>query len=348
MSSTRTTLSTILKFQFVQSTFNVDVEPKIKSQRKYRPSIDKVVTETFMAMINSLFHTTNISLQNQAKKYKLMYKSMLLIFLLIIFAFIIVAIVFEENRNSEHTRYTEIRFSNDLYFLITYAVLAMCLLISLFLCITYNRLYCNLREQWRNECVRNLCESTAIWSMQFPIFRVEIKFPGFMYKSLLKRSIKRAMRAFKDTRKKEKKSKKKKNQLRSPRMGSPRGFGSFINSPAKYDQLPEVIVDEEHLNVCKMALCCCLIKDNWGFIRIFYKYDHQTNNDAVQYALNELQKANCLVDEEDTRKGNNVQIVQMVQPAQFQQMMPNPNCPEIESIDLEINSELNEGSEAQP
>merc|ERR1712228_468642 len=83
-----TTLSTVVRFQFLANTFNVTVSPQIKSQSKYRPSIDKEVTETVIAMINSLFHTTNLSLQQQLKKYKLIYKAFLLIFCLIIFVFI--------------------------------------------------------------------------------------------------------------------------------------------------------------------------------------------------------------------------------------------------------------------
>eukprot|EP01084_Bolivina_argentea_P135685 239062_1 len=347
------TLSTILTFNFVASTFNVHVEPLIKSQSKYRPSMDKSVTETLMAMINSIFHTTNISLQNQFKKYKLAYKSMLLIFFLLIFLFVIVFIIFENNRTSNDDKYKEIQFDDESYISVTYIALAICLCISLFLTWTYNRIYRSLREQWRNECVRNLCQAASIWAMQFPIIQYEVKYPGFMYKDLLKASVKKAKKAFKDTTKKQKKSKKK-SILRSPmRMNSPHnGFSSPFASPAKYDKLAEE-TEEEGLNICKLALCCCTIKDSWGFIRVFYKFDKNNNNDALQFALNELQKLHCLIDEDEPIK-NNVQIVQMVPQNQFKQnlnlQLPLPQQHPSENVqesELELNSDLMEGSEIQ-
>ena len=352
----------MIAFNFIASTFNVNVEPQINEQSRYRPSIDKSVTETMVAMINSLFHTTNLSLQEQFRKYKLIYKAMLLIFFLIIFTFIIIFIVFENNRStsSNSNEYTEFNLENELYYETTYIALAALLVLSLFGFLTYNRLYRKLREQWRNECVRNLCQSAAIWSSQFPIIQFEIKYPGYMYQDLLKAAIKKSKKAFKDTSKKQKK-KKKKNILKSPRMGSPlrAGFSNF-NSPAKYDRLSEE--KEESLNTCKLALCCCFINDNWGFIRIFYKFDANTNNDGIQYALNQLQKNFCLIDEDEPQK-NNVQIVQMVQPNQLclpqqpnaNQLSPNQlNVPSHDNVIeiseeemLEIDSGLVEGSEIQ-
>ena len=88
-------LSTIIRFRFEGNTFHVDVEPKINSESKYRPSVNKEITLTFIAIINSLFHLTNNSLQNQIKKNKLIYKGFLLIFLLSIFISIIIYIIWK-------------------------------------------------------------------------------------------------------------------------------------------------------------------------------------------------------------------------------------------------------------
>merc|ERR1712130_26089 len=165
------------------------------------------------------------------------------------------------------------------------------------------------------------------------------------YQDLLKQSIKKAKKAFKSSSKKNKKSKK--NILKSPRMNSPiHGFGSFVSSPAKYDRLS--LDEEDGLNTCKLACCCCLIIDHWGFIRIFYKFDRH-NNDPLQYALNQLQKTNCLINEDDPQQ-NNVQIIQMVGQNKFnqnlnakqkQQVQQKQNAMEIEEVSIEVDQDLN-------
>jgi len=303
-----TTLSTVVTFEFKANSFNVAVAKQIASQSKHRPSIDKEVTETIIAMINSLFHTTNLSLQQQLKKYKLFYKAFLLIFCLIIFVFIILFVILENNRSSNDSQYQSINLDNDFYFNLPYMALGGAWFLSGFCCVIYNRLYNKLREQWRNECVRNLCSSTAIWSIQFPIIQfADISYPGFMYQDILKSSIKKARKAFKESKKK---PKKKKSVLRSPIASPMRGFTSFVSSPAKYGKL-DVHVEAEKLNTCKLAFCGCAIKDKWGYVRIFYQYDRR-GNDGVKYALNQLQKTNCLINEEEDNNANNVQIVQMV------------------------------------
>ena len=204
-----TTLSTVIRFHFKDDTFNVKVAAAIKSQGRNRPAIDNSVTDTVIAMTNALFHTTNLALQGQFKRYQLMFKSFLLIFFLIVFAFIVIFIVFENNRPSSDS-YTSIEVSNtDLIFMITYISMAGALIIALVLCTIYRRLHRQLRDQWRNECVRNLCESAAVWSMQFPIIQFQTKYPGFMYDNLLKEAIKKSRKSFKST-KRAKKCKSKK------------------------------------------------------------------------------------------------------------------------------------------
>ena len=94
-------------------------------------------------------------------------------------------------------------------------------------------------------------------------------------------------------------------------MGFKSGFSSLMTSPVKYDKLVEP--EETEMNTCKLGVCCCLVEDHWGFIRVFYKYDGQSSNDAVQYALNQLQQSNCLIDQDEPEQNNQVQIVQMVQ-----------------------------------
>jgi len=316
------TLSTVIRFKFKDDTFNVNVAAAIKSQGRNRPAIDSAVTDTVIAMMNALFHTTNLQLQSQFKRFQMLFKSFLLVFCLIVFAFICIFIVFENNRPSSE-EYSSIKVTNtDLIFLITYISLAGALCVALALCLIYRRLYVKLRDQWRNECVRNLCESAAVWSMQFPIIQFQTKYPGFMYNNLLKDAIKKSRKSFKGTKKakkKQSKKEKKKKLLRSPNrsnmrspMGFKSGFSSFMTSPAKYDKLVEP--EETKMNTCKLGVCCCMVEDNWGFIRIFYKYDGQSSNDAVQYALNQLQQNNCLIDQDESpQRQNHVQIVQMVQ-----------------------------------
>lgn len=312
------TLSTVIRFNFKDDTFNVKTAAAIKSQGRHRPAVDKSVTDTVIAMTNALFHTTNLPLQAQFKRYQLLFKCFLLVFCLIVFAFIVIFIVFENNRPSSSS-YTSIELSNtDLIFLVTYVSMAGALCVALALCLIYRRLHHKLRDQWRNECVRNLCESAAVWSMQFPIIQFQTKYPGFMYHDLLQDAIKKSRKSFKGTKRAAKKSKKdkKKNLLRSPRsmrspMGFKSGFSSMMTSPVKYDRLVEP--EEIAMNTCKMAVCCCLLEDHWGFIRIFYKYDAQSPSDAVEYALNQLQRNNCLIDDDEPEPQNQVQIVQMVQ-----------------------------------
>jgi len=313
-------LSTVIRFNFQDDTFDIKVAAAIKSQGRDRPAIDTSVTETVMAMMSALFHTTNLPLQAQFKRHQLMFKSFLLLFFLIVFASIVVFIVLENNRPSSDS-YTSIEVSNtDLLFMITYISLAGALVVALTLCLIYRRLHRKLRDQWRNECVRNLCESAAVWSMQFPIIQFQTKYPGFMYHNLLKEAIKKSRKSFKETKKATKsklKKDKRKKLLRSPRsMRSPMafksGFSSFMTSPVKYDKLVEP--EETKMNTCRLGVCCCLVEDHWGFIRVFYKYDGQSSNDAVQYALNQLQQNNCLIDQDEPEQQNQVQIVQMVQP----------------------------------
>ena len=346
------TLSTVIRFYFKDDTFDVKTAAAIKSQGRNRPAIDTSVTDTIIAMMNALFHTTNIPLQSQFKRYQLMFKSFLLAFFLVVFAFIIIFIVFENNRPSSDS-YTSIEMSNtDLIFMITYISMAGALIVALALCLIYRRLYTKLRDQWRNECVRNLCESAAVWSMQFPIIQFQTKYPGFMYKNLWKEAIKKSRKSFKGTKKAAKKSKKdkKKKLLRSPNrsnvrspMGFKSGFSSFMTSPAKYDRLVEP--EETKMNTCKLGVCCCLVEDHWGFIRVFYKYDGQSSNDAVQYALNQLQQSNCLIDQDEPMQQNQVQIVQMVQSPQRarQYVMAAAQAEESDS-EAGVDVELMEGS----
>jgi len=346
------TLSTVIRFHFKDDTFNVKTAAAIKSQGRIRPAIDTSVTDTIIAMMNALFHTTNIPLQTQFKRYQLTFKSFLLVFFLIVFAFIVIFIVFENNRPSADS-YTSIEVSNtELIFMITYISMAGALCAALALCLIYRRLYQKLRDQWRNECVRNLCESAAVWSMQFPIIQFQTKYPGFMYKNLWKEAIKKSRKSFKGTKKaakKSKKDKKKKKLLRSPNRSvcSPRGFksgfSSFMTSPVKYDKLVEP--EETKMNTCKLGVCCCLVEDHWGFIRVFYKYDGQSSNDAVQYALNQLQQSNCLIDQDEPMQQNQVQIVQMVQQPRAQQyVMAAAAQAEDSDSDAGVEAELMEGS----
>lgn len=332
MSSTRSTLSTVIRFKFKEDTFNVSVAAAIKSQGSKRPALDVQVTETVMAMINALFLSTNIHLQEQFHSHQKWSRAMLLSFFMILFCGVIVYIVFENNRAAS----TSISIDNDLIYSISYTAIGFLLIFSLSLYGVFRRIHHRLRAQWRNECVRNLCESAAVWSMQFPLIQFETKFPGFMYHDLLKAAIKKARKSFKDSKKslkqKAKQAKKNKNKiLRSPRaMRSPRGnamgsplsigfkspFSSVIGSPAKYDRLADTEETDAAINTCKLGLCCCMVEDNWGFVRIFYKYDARGHNDGVQFALNELQKSHCLIDQDDPHE-NNVQIIQMVAPSRF-------------------------------
>jgi len=232
---------------------------------------------------------------------------------------------FENNRAAS----TSISIDNDLIFSISYIAISFLLIVSLSLYGVFRRIHRQLRTQWRNECVRNLCESAAVWSMQFPLIQFETKFPGFMYHDLLKAAIKKSRKSFKDSKKslkqKAKEAKKNKNKiLRSPRrpIGSPlsigfkSGFSSMVGSPAKYDRLADTEETDAAINTCKLGLCCCFVEENWGFIRVFYKYDARGHNDGVQFALNELQKSHCLINQDDPHE-NNVQIIQMVAPSRF-------------------------------
>lgn len=324
MASTKSTLSSVIRFKFKEDTFHVSVASAIKSQGSKRPALDVQVTETVMAMINALFLSTNLHLQAQFHRHQKWSRAMLLSFFMILFCGVIVYIVFENNRAAS----TSLSMDNDLIFSISYIAIGFLLISSLSLYGVFRRIHHKLRAQWRNECVRNLCESAAVWSMQFPLIQFETKFPGFMYHDLLKAAIKKARKSFKDSKKslkqKKKEAKRNKNKmLRSPRaMGSPlsvgfkSGFSSMVGSPAKYDRLAEVEDTDTAINTCKLGLCCCLVQDNWGFIRVFYKYDARGHNDGVQFALNELQKSHCLVDQDDPHE-NNVQIIQMVAPSRF-------------------------------
>jgi len=337
MASTKSTLSTVIRFKFKEDTFNVSVASAIKSQGSKRPALDVQVTETVMAMINALFLSTNLQLQAQFSRHQKWSRAMLLAFFMILFCGVIIYIVFENNRAAS----TSITIDNDLIFFIVYAAIGFLLIISGVLFCVFRRIHHKLRAQWRNECVRNLCESAAVWSMQFPLIQFETKFPGFMYHDLLKAAIKKARKSFKDSKKslkqkaKEAKKNKKKNMImRSPRgaLGSPlsvgfkSGFSSMVGSPIKYDRLGDTEETDAAINTCKLGFCCCLVEDNWGFIRVFYKYDARGHNDGVQFALNELQKSHCLVDQDDPHE-NNVHIIQMVAPSRFNAQSRNMRSP---------------------
>merc|ERR1719334_202337 len=105
-------LSTVIRFNFEDDSFNIKLAAAIKSQGRDRPAIDSSVTETVMAMMSALFHTTNLPLQAQFKRHQLMFKSFLLLF-----------------------------------FLITYISLAGALVVALTLCLIYRRLHRKLRDQ---------------------------------------------------------------------------------------------------------------------------------------------------------------------------------------------------------